>query len=97
MRIPPDDCSCMSINVFISTFVKIFTEIALALTQWRFRAKMRDRNYPRPGRNIIFFLHFCLVGEVFEGLEEGVLKIALKQLQKEKKAEVIGEDGVKFF
>merc|ERR1712130_187642 len=38
-----------------------------------------------------------IVGEVFEGLDEGVLKIALRQLQKEKKAEVIGEDGVKFF
>lgn len=36
-------------------------------------------------------------GEVFENIDESVLKVALRILQKDKKAEIIGDDGVKFF
>ena len=36
-------------------------------------------------------------GEIFENIDESVLKVALRILQKDKKAEIIGDDGVKFF
>ena len=42
------------------------------------------------------FKHFS-GGEIFQNVPEEIIIIALKLLQKERKAELIGTDGVKFF
>lgn len=42
-------------------------------------------------------LNLNLGGETFQGVDESVLKLAFRLLQKDRKAEIIGDDGVKFF
>ena len=51
-------------------------------------------------RNNLFQISFWIFyseGEIFENIDESVLKVALRILQRDKKAEIIGDDGVKFF